>query len=97
MKKIILLTLVTSMMIGCSEPQETKSKQRVGCKQERVGRGYSVIIVDSCEYIEKTDDYHVGGDCGVKAGYVAHKGNCRFCAERRKQELELLVKQIKEK
>lgn len=97
MKKIILLTLVTLMMVGCSESQETKYKQRVKCKQERVERGYSVIIVDGCEYIEKTDDYHVGGDCGVKAGYVAHKGNCRFCAERRKQELKELVEQLKEK
>ena len=98
MKKIILLTLVTLMMAGCCNPQETKSKQeRVGCKQERVGRGYSVIIVDSCEYIEKTDDYHVGADFGAKAGYVAHKGNCRFCAERRKQELKELVEQLKEK
>lgn len=30
-------------------------------------------------------------------GTLAHKGNCRFCAERRKQELESLVEQLKEK
>ena len=46
-------------------------------------------IVDSCEY--------VGRDIGSRYGILAHKGNCRFCAERRKQELESLVKQIKEK
>lgn len=46
-------------------------------------------IVDSCEY--------VGKGIGSLAGTLAHKGNCRFCAERRKQELDALVKQIKEK
>lgn len=95
MEKIIILALTGLMMVGCGQ-QEVKSKQeQVGCKQERVGCGYSVIIVDGCEYIEKTDDYQIGASWGTKAGYVAHKGNCRFCAERRKQELEVLVERIK--
>lgn len=46
-------------------------------------------IVDSCEY--------VGRNIGSRAGILAHKGNCRFCAERRKQELKELVEQLKEK
>lgn len=96
MKKFIILTLVTLIMVGCCESQETKSKQeRVECKQERVEHDYSVIIIDSCEYIEKTDNFAIGADWGAKAGYVAHKGNCRFCAERRKQELKSLVEQLK--
>ena len=45
-------------------------------------------IIDSCEY--------VGQAIGFRTGILAHKGNCRFCAERRKQELEALVKQIKD-
>ena len=97
MKKIIILALAVLIMAECKQ-QEAKSKhQRVECKQERVERDYSVIIVDGCEYIEKTDEYHIGADMGTKAGYLAHKGNCRFCTERRKQELEALVEQIKEK
>lgn len=88
MKKIILLTLTVLMMVGC-EQQEAKPKQ------EQVGCGYSVIIVDECEYIEKTDSYLLGTDRGATAGYVAHKGNCKFCAERRKQELKELVEQLK--
>lgn len=41
------------------------------------------IVIDSCEYI---------------SGYykLAHKGNCKFCAERRKMELEELVIKLKE-
>lgn len=48
-----------------------------------------IYIVDSCEY--------VGWAIGSRAGILAHKGNCRFCAKRRKQEAELLVEQIKGK
>lgn len=51
--------------------------------------GANTYIIDSCEY--------VGRYIGSRSGILAHKGNCRFCAERRKQELEALVKQIKEK
>lgn len=44
---------------------------------------FQTILIDSCEYIR---------------GYnrLAHKGNCKYCAERRKQEFKELVKQIKE-
>lgn len=42
------------------------------------------LIIDSCEY--------------VKWSYgLAHKGNCRFCKERRQKELKKLVEQLKEK
>ena len=45
---------------------------------------YGTIIIDSCEYI--------------KGSYrLAHKGNCRFCKERRQKELEELVIKLKEK
>ena len=45
---------------------------------------YGTVIIDSCEYIR---------------GYyrLAHKGNCRFCKERRQKELEELVIKLKEK
>lgn len=45
---------------------------------------FKTIVIDSCEYIS-----------GYKR--LAHKGNCRFCAERRKQELKELVKQLNKK
>ena len=44
----------------------------------------NISIIDSCEY--------VGWSYGL-----AHKGNCRFCAERRQKELEELVIKLKEK
>lgn len=40
------------------------------------GDGFNVVVVDSCEYLIRTSGYQ---------GYLAHKGNCKFCAERMKQ------------
>lgn len=97
MKKIIILALTASILMGCEQLEIKPKQEQVGCKQEQIGCDYSIIIVDSCEYIEKTDIFANGTSLGTKAGYVAHKGNCRFCAERRKQELKELVEQLKEK
>lgn len=47
---------------------------------------FGVTTIDSCEYILRI---------GVSRGYLAHKGNCRFCKERRQKELEELAKQLK--
>lgn len=37
---------------------------------------YTIVVIDSCEYI-RTEFFDV---------HYAHKGNCKFCAERRKRE-----------
>ena len=49
---------------------------------------FDVFVYDSCEYILGTRGYK---------GFLAHKGNCRFCMERRQKELKEFVKQLKEK
>ena len=60
----------------------------VGCKEDgKVDRSDFVIVeMDSCEYIKWNASY----------GYQ-HKGNCRFCKERRQKELEELVIYLNEK
>jgi len=45
-----------------------------------VADGYSTIVIDSCEYIETFNR-------------LAHKGNCRFCAERHRNGYEKLPKE----
>lgn len=96
MKKIILLVFAALMMVGCDTRTEEEryndylQKQNEVKKQREIWerwKGYSVIVVDSCEYIVKTIDHDKGYDNAIQSGYLAHKGNCRFCAERRKQEL----------
>ena len=46
--------------------------------------GYSDIEIDSCQYI-------------IGYNVLAHKGNCKYCTERRKKELEELIIKLKEK
>ena len=65
----------------------------VGCERVmetdyHTKEGFRVCIIDSCEYI------HMSNGNGA---YYTHKGNCRFCKERRKKELEELVIKLKEK
>lgn len=48
-----------------------------------------VCVIDECEYI-KNPTY------GINYVYT-HKGNCKYCAARRKIELRELIKQLKEK
>lgn len=66
----------------------------VGCNEKQPNgtykaRTYRTYIVDSCEY--------VGLATGIQGDNIAHKGNCRFCKERRQKELEELVIKLKEK
>ena len=84
MKKIILLTITALMMVGCVYKTEEEREEA-----KRLN-GFNIIIIDSCEYLKKSE---CGGYHGY--GYFAHKGNCRFCKERRQRELEELVEQIK--
>ena len=43
---------------------------------------WRVLVIDSCEYVYE--------------GYrLAHKGNCKYCEERRKKEQEELLSKIK--
>ena len=56
----------------------------VGCDNNSTPLGYTYLELDSCEYI-----------FGINQ--LAHKGNCRFCKERRQKELEELVIKLKEK
>lgn len=79
MKKIILLTHITLMMVGCGE---------INRKKEYIKESEKILVIDSCEYIER----------GVYYGSVlVHKGNCRFCKERREKEIKDIVEQLKGK
>ena len=61
----------------------------VGCsevkytKHQKTTQDVGVFEYDSCEYIT------------IYSG-VSHKGNCRFCAERRQKEMKEFIKQLKE-
>lgn len=92
MRKIILLTLTVLMMAGCTENEnkkEFKFYKKKSCNAV-------CVVIDSCEYIVNTEKYAYAY---VEDNYTtySHKGNCRFCKERRQKELKELVEQLKEK
>ncbi len=95
MKKILVLTTILFAMISCSEQPDTNIYHEV----ERTNDVYKVnvtstfndttmlrvVVIDSCEYLIGKNRF---GDAGY--GYLSHKGNCKYCAERRKRELQKL-------
>ena len=57
----------------------------VGCDNNGKPLGYNYLELDSCEYISGLNHQ------------LVHKGNCRFCKERRQKELEELIIKLNEK
>lgn len=86
MKKIILLALTALMMVGC------KYKTDAEIEEAKHLNGFNIVVIDSCEYLEKSETHGYNG-----YGFFAHKGNCRFCKERREKELKELVEKLKNK
>jgi hypothetical protein len=70
MKKLGLI-LICLMLFSCFENEQEFQEKMGGWKD------YAVIVIDSCEYIVKSS---ANGSQGY--GYMAHKGNCRYCKER---------------
>jgi hypothetical protein len=76
-KNIILLIFTALIMVGCEYKSEAEIEEA-----ERLN-GFNTVVIDSCEYL-------IMSKSAVQAGYgyFSHKGNCRFCKERRQKELE---------
>ncbi len=84
MKKFILLAFVACLMMGCQLPG-----QKIIPVNKALPYDFVVVEIDSCEYIGTTSSKY--------RDLFSHKGNCRFCKERRQKELKELVEQLKEK
>lgn len=82
MKKLILLLALAFVMCGCDLNLENQSQEVQRLLDPRID--YDIIIIDSCEYI-RTSGYDT---------HYEHKGNCKYCAERRKKEQEELIRKI---
>lgn len=61
----------------------------VGCSEEMDKTTkmvqFKILQIDSCEYL-RIEGYY---------GFT-HKGNCRYCKERREKEVKELIRQTKE-
>ena len=91
MKKIFILSVLFAM-VSCSEQPDTNTYHdtkntndvyKVVTNSSSIS--LNIVVIDSCEYL-------IGRDCGgyYGFGYLSHKGNCKYCAERRKRELQNL-------
>lgn len=76
MKRLMFIALATLMMVGC----EYKTDAEI--EEAKRLHGFDIVVIDSCEYLKNEEWTGYQG-----FGYFAHKGNCRFCAERKKKEL----------
>jgi hypothetical protein len=80
-----MLLLAVLLMVGCKYKTNTEIEE-----QNRLN-GFNIVVVDSCEYLYKKIPAGYAG-----YGFMAHKGNCRFCKERRQKELKELVIKLRQ-
>lgn len=69
--QVILAMMIVALFTSC-----TKDNKHNTLKDNTVHNEWRVIEIDSCEYIYGTALYQ---------GYLAHKGNCKYCEKRRKE------------
>ncbi len=68
-RTFVYVLLISFIFYGCS--QSSKSKTIDGT--------YKVKVIDGCEYIE-----YDNGVLDQRVYSLTHKGNCKFCIERKK-------------
>lgn len=94
MKKVILIVVSIFCFLSCDNRTEEQRWKDYQAKQEKAKKdsiaeakfhGFRVIVIDSCEYLIKEKNYEYGYR-GFGYGFMSHKGNCKFCEKRRKQE-----------
>jgi hypothetical protein len=76
MRKLLVLSILILFTLSCD-------KQSHYGQPEPKDLTYKVITIDSCEYIFMTSHQYMDY---AGYGFLAHKGNCKYCAERRKNE-----------
>ena len=75
------LLLVSVIFYGCQEQKDRTVEEPPTANE------YSTVVIDSCEYLQYYADLkyalaYVTYD--YKAKFLTHKGNCKYCTERRK-------------
>ena len=98
MKKIFILSILFAM-VSCSEQpntnvyheaKRTDDVYKVVLSTNSNTVDLHVVVIDSCEYLIGS-----GRESYAGYGYLSHKGNCKYCAERRKRELQNVNKSHK--
>ena len=72
MNKFAYVLLASIILCGCEKDGEVISTLN--------SRDIKTYVIDECEY--------VGSVVGNSGDFLAHKGNCKFCAERNKRNCQ---------
>jgi len=81
MKKVLFILIISILFTSCAEHPATVEEDDVKCDKSSY-----IVIIDSCEYLRE----HTYA-CNI---YI-HKGNCKYCEQRRKEELKTIIKELK--
>ena len=76
--KLMIIAILTTILVSCDSNQGFMGDSN-SVNIEGLINDHKVIVIDSCEYIVYDATKGYSG-----YGFMAHKGNCRFCEERRK-------------
>ena len=93
MKYLLILLFIIAAIAGC----ENRTKEQIALdKKEKdsineIWHGFHVEVIDSCEYLLRYTERYSGHQ-GYGQSFMAHKGNCKFCKERRRNEMKDLIK-----
>ena len=83
---VLTLIFIALAIVSCddasyTETQVTENPETGEITYTARGVKFHVVEIDGCEYIMGTRMYSDG-----EAGYMSHKGNCKYCEERRRAE-----------
>lgn len=80
MKNLVILVLALAFIaiIACTSRRSDGSIETISSRVSYLGSNPRVDVIDSCEYV-------------IWGHGLAHKGNCKFCKERRKKEFYEMV------
>ena len=91
MKKSLIYCLFVVLIIVISSCNDTHTvnrtktiiiEQEVLIKKINSNKDFSIVTIDSCEYIVFNRFYKFGnGDAGYSGG-ITHKHNCKYCKAR---------------
>jgi len=83
---VLMLIFIALAIVSCDDASyretQVQENQETG-EITYVARGitFHVVEIDGCEYL-----VGVGGAGDCSKGYMSHKGNCKYCEERRRAE-----------
>ena len=67
----IVAAMIAACLCSCNQTRQTRTTENIN------GTTFDVIVIDSCEYLIGSALYE---------GYMAHKGNCKYCEQRHKHK-----------